>query len=140
MIPQHPALAYRHQGVIDCLQQKSGLTQADAVDLFEDLVQFLYLCGTKDRAFVPSRAVDEAWHHFVLFTRDYENFCWTYFGRFIHHEPEPGGSDTSRAFEETLREMTSSFGSLSRNWDRNWYCRTVAYKSEYRGVSKPTGV
>jgi hypothetical protein len=31
--------------------------------------------------------IDEMWHAFVLFTRDYAAFCDKHFGRFIHHAP-----------------------------------------------------
>ena len=28
------------------------------------------------------------WHNFILFTQDYEGFCLSNFGRYIHHQPE----------------------------------------------------
>lgn len=31
--------------------------------------------------------IDDMWHTFLLFTRDYSSFCRSYFGRFIHHVP-----------------------------------------------------
>lgn len=37
---------------------------------------------------MPSRAVDEAWHGFVLCTRDYAAFCSRAYGEFLHHFPE----------------------------------------------------
>ena len=37
---------------------------------------------------MPSRAVDEAWHAFILMTRDYAAFCERAFGRYLHHTPE----------------------------------------------------
>lgn len=36
---------------------------------------------------MPSQVVDELWHEFILFTRDYERFCRQAFGRFLHHTP-----------------------------------------------------
>lgn len=36
---------------------------------------------------MPSQAVDVAWHEFILFTRQYESFCYQTFGRFLHHTP-----------------------------------------------------
>jgi hypothetical protein len=32
-------------------------------------------------------AIDEMWHTFVLFTKDYAAFCERYFGHFVHHVP-----------------------------------------------------
>lgn len=37
---------------------------------------------------MPSRAVDDAWHAFIVMTRDYEAFCRSAFGRYLHHTPE----------------------------------------------------
>jgi len=31
--------------------------------------------------------VDEFWHSFILFTRQYQNWCTKHFGAFIHHNP-----------------------------------------------------
>lgn len=39
---------------------------------------------------MPSHAVDEAWHGFILCTARYATFCDTAFGRFLHHHPEGG--------------------------------------------------
>lgn len=36
---------------------------------------------------MPSQAVDDAWHEFILSTRQYERFCRQAFGRFLHHTP-----------------------------------------------------
>ena len=36
---------------------------------------------------MPSQAVDDLWHEFILFTRDYNNFCKQAFGQFLHHTP-----------------------------------------------------
>lgn len=37
---------------------------------------------------MPSRAVDVAWHEFILFTREYADFCQRAFGGYLHHAPE----------------------------------------------------
>jgi hypothetical protein len=39
---------------------------------------------------MPSRAVDEAWHGFILCTVRYAAFCDAAYGRFLHHHPEGG--------------------------------------------------
>ena len=36
---------------------------------------------------MPSQVVDVAWHEFILFTRDYRDFCQRGLGRFLHHVP-----------------------------------------------------
>jgi hypothetical protein len=39
---------------------------------------------------MPSHAVDEAWHGFILCTARYAAFCDKAYGRFLHHHPEGG--------------------------------------------------
>jgi len=34
-----------------------------------------------------SRRVDEAWHQFMLFSREYIQFCMRYFGGYVQHRP-----------------------------------------------------
>lgn len=34
-----------------------------------------------------SLRVDEAWHQFILFTVQYQDFCERFFGRYVHHAP-----------------------------------------------------
>jgi hypothetical protein len=48
-------------------------------------------------ALSPSRLVDIGWHTFILYTRDYSEFCERVAGRFIHHVPDdtPGLSTTT---------------------------------------------
>ncbi len=56
--------------------------------------------GAVKRGFVlgmPSRAVDEAWHAFILETRAYAAFCQTAFGGMLHHTGFANGS--GEAFE-----------------------------------------
>jgi hypothetical protein len=36
---------------------------------------------------MPSQVVDDLWHEFILYTREYSGFCDKAFGRFMHHTP-----------------------------------------------------
>ena len=36
---------------------------------------------------MPSKAVDTAWHEFILLTKDYADFCDKAFAKFLHHTP-----------------------------------------------------
>jgi hypothetical protein len=45
---------------------------------------------------MPSQVVDDAWHEFILFTKAYQKFCLSAFGKFLHHSPaEAMASDKS---------------------------------------------
>lgn len=53
------------------------------------LKDYFYLIhiSNNESVAMPSQVVDVAWHEFILFTREYANFCSKAFGRFIHHTP-----------------------------------------------------
>ena len=51
---------------------------------------------------MPSHAVDEAWHGFILCTARYAAFCDAAYGRFLHHHPEGSGSGGGGSMEEQL--------------------------------------
>ena len=36
---------------------------------------------------MPSQVVDDLWHEFILYTKNYQTFCQQAFGRYLHHTP-----------------------------------------------------
>ena len=81
-------MAYQHPDLIERLVQKLEIPKEEAEKAFLGMKQYLYLAGTRGGGLSPqSEAVDEAWHNFMLFSLDYQKFCFTHFGRFIHHQP-----------------------------------------------------
>ncbi len=53
-----------------------------------ELKRFLILAGDSDEGIdMLSSEVDNLWHTFLLFTREYQKFCNEMFGKFIHHDP-----------------------------------------------------
>ena len=54
---------------------------------------------------MPSHAVDEAWHGFILCTARYSAFCEKAYGRFLHHHPEGGAPENAPAATEPMHEQ-----------------------------------
>jgi uncharacterized membrane protein YgcG len=54
---------------------------------------------------MPSRAVDVAWHEFILMTREYQSFCDEAFGYYLHHSPE---ETMDEAMPDTLRRTLTT--------------------------------
>ena len=54
---------------------------------------------------MPSQAVDAAWHEFILFTRNYRDYCRRALGRFLHHTPA-----------EAMRAPTDAQEGIRRAW------------------------
>lgn len=67
-----------------------------------------YLKSGCKRVAMPSQVVDDLWHEFILFTREYAAFCQVAFGRFLHHTPAVKLGGASHDNE-----------GLRRVW---WYC------------------
>ncbi|MEC4724441.1 hypothetical protein HWQ46_02625 [Shewanella sp. D64] len=88
-------LAYQNKNVTDRFIKLYGVEEAEAVEIFEDVKRWLWMAAEAreqgiDQPVVIDRALvvlDEMWHNFMLFTRDYGQFCKDFFGGYIHHSP-----------------------------------------------------
>ncbi|WP_175084364.1 glycine-rich domain-containing protein [Candidatus Frankia nodulisporulans] len=83
-----------------------------AVRIMDQTLAFLAAsAATPDARLVPSRLVDIGWHTFLLYTRDYTNFCHQIAVRYIHHLPSsPTGeaADTAAERMRTLAAITAA--------------------------------
>lgn len=76
--------------------------------VFRGLADYFQLCraaGPHGMVSMPSQVVDDAWHEFILFTRNYEHFCQRALGRFLHHVPA-----------ETMRQPTRAQEGIQHAW------------------------
>ena len=68
---------------------------------------------------MASTEVDEVWHYFILFTREYRDFCHQVLGRFLHHSPNvPSSPMSSDARGNLVRNYRKHFGRLAPLWAR----------------------
>jgi hypothetical protein len=70
-------------------QRRPGLDPGQRREVLAGLAQWFEICRQAGRRPVsmPSQAADDAWHEFILFTRNYQAFCHQALGRFLHHIP-----------------------------------------------------
>lgn len=103
---------YRNDAVVNRFLETWALPVAEAEDIFEETKKWLWLSAyNKERqedsiklAISQSlKLIDEMWHTFILFTKDYCNFCERYFGYYIHHWPTPR-ADYDQTIAEYERE------------------------------------
>jgi hypothetical protein len=85
-------LAYRNADVVARFRKEYPVSQREAQQVWVETLRWLWFCGTAKPDAPPAitrpmAVIDEMWHAFVLFTRDYAAFCDKHFGRFIHHAP-----------------------------------------------------
>ena len=105
-------MRYENPLVVRKIEQEYGLSQADAMQLFDDTKMFLYLCATNPSTKLgPTVQIDNGWHTFILF------------GSFIHHQPhvEHGVADPDKlppkvkAVVDLAQKVFG--GQLSKNWE-----------------------
>ena len=78
---------YPHLSLKDCQLVANALRQF-----------FLaHLKSRREFVSMPSQVVDELWHEFILFTKNYDVFCRQAFGKFLHHTPAVELTDTSQS-------------------------------------------
>lgn len=71
------------------LTKHPELTDSQKQRVAQGMNQYFQACLRAQGRFVsmPSQIVDDLWHEFILFTRNYELFCRKAFGRYLHHTP-----------------------------------------------------
>src|SRR5262245_30488380 len=96
-------------GLLNKLRAKHpGLSPADAAAVALALRQFFtaYLMTGRKFLAMPSQVVDDLWHEFILYTRQYQQFCAQAFGHFMHHTPAAAmGPAAARRLADGLRRM-----------------------------------
>ena len=87
--------------------RRPELDAAQRALVFDGLREYFQLCRESGRQMVamPSQVVDDAWHEFILFTRQYARFCEHGLGRFLHHTPA-----------SAMRSPTDAPDAIKRAW------------------------
>jgi hypothetical protein len=115
-------MRYDNPELIERYKDKLGLSGQAALQLFHDVKQFLYVCGTQnENGCSPTEKIDLGWHEFLLYSRDYREFCEQMFGQLVEHAPRSYLKTDRRPKGEMRRTYLvarSIFGVLSENWDQ----------------------
>src|SRR5690606_8363435 len=78
--------------IIKRCQKDFNYTDEDMVILEHELKRYFILCAlkkdTETMVNMYSVDVDNLWHSFILFTKEYDHFCNSCVGYFIHHMPK----------------------------------------------------
>ena len=77
-------------GLLERLEKHhAGFERKDSALVSRGLRQFFlaYLRSGQKFVSMPSQIADDLWHEFILYTREYQNFCQRAFGGFLHHTP-----------------------------------------------------
>jgi len=84
------ALAYQAPFLIEkLLKERIVETPEEGEALFAEVKRYMVLVRSDNTKIwkMYSLRVDEVWHQFILFTREYMDFCQRFFGGYIPHSP-----------------------------------------------------
>lgn len=97
--------------MLERFAKSRGVDLARARAIFEDTKRFLVVGRLVGAQLAPSEPVDEMWHSWILFTKDYHAFC-DMLGGYIHHKPIPTGSPEQPPLDPTVALIEAGFGAL----------------------------
>ena len=133
-------LKYENANVLKLYVQNYPNNKLKAEDAFREMLKYLWLAKKHcydikrepDNVELPPRCVmlrsmreiDEMWHEFILFTKDYTAFCQQYFGEYLHHFPNifdtmPISRDEEN--EEIAKLLPYIYDNLGEETMRIWF-------------------
>ncbi|HKY84967.1 MAG TPA: hypothetical protein VJ160_09105 [Anaerolineales bacterium] len=97
-----------------------GSVAADKVQgAVVEFKRYMALVGLGYRSLgMLSPEVDEVWHAFILFTREYAEFCQAAFGSFVHHVPRTSRSPRT---ESNADNFLAAYGEVFGEVPPEWY-------------------
>ncbi len=114
-------LLYKNPAILRRYVKDCGVSYKEADSIWVELMKYLYLASycihTKANSGLMffgqvNNKIDEMWHKFLLFTKDYREFCDCYCGVFIDHIPNTNSDESEllrnpghyQKFKENLKE------------------------------------
>jgi hypothetical protein len=95
--------SYLYERLVNRIIKDEGYDAELAERIMDQALAFLAACAKNHGdPLEPSGLVDVGWHTFILYTKDYAEFCNLVAGRFLHHVP----NDETRGYEEKVAEQS----------------------------------
>lgn len=106
--------------IISKYAQDQGLDCDIAKKHFQGMVSFLDMCASSNYPCFPDRIIDNAWHTFLLFTKDYQLYCQDAYDKFIHHNPIVDEKETHFGYycqfeEKSPKYLISSLQEINKS-------------------------
>lgn len=143
-------LKYTHTKAINSYIRNYPTDESMAYELFIDMLRYLWITRkhTQDRLKYPQeeafqfqfvmheemRDIDNMWHNFILYTRDYTDFCVKYFGEYLHHVPDVSETmlQTDDEFSiELERYLSYVYDNLGEQTVRRWFAVHLVSELDY---------
>ncbi|MFI0464340.1 MULTISPECIES: glycine-rich domain-containing protein [Saccharopolyspora] len=89
------------------VREHAEIDREMAERIVDQTLAFLSACArNRGEPLAPSPMVDHGWHEFLMYTREYAEFCQRVAGRFLHHVPEDTAAMVSEADPIEVRRRT----------------------------------
>ncbi len=102
------ALSFENPDIVTKFCEEHSIDEITGNQYFQEVKKFLYLCANTTDRLAPSAELDKIWHTFILFTKEYRQYCQQFLGKFIDHVPEVK-KDTSVAKENYLQNTIAHY-------------------------------
>lgn len=108
------ALTYPMARIVDRYRRDQGVSAEVAALHERELRRYLYIAACHPGGRWPMVAlIDDLWHTFLIYTRDYQRFCDALGVPFLHHEPTDSTPDSAvqqDAYARFLAYYRAEFG------------------------------
>lgn len=99
--------------LVNRIMREEEVTRDQAERVIVQALAFLRACTlAPETRLAPSKQVDQGWHAFILYTREYTEFCERLAGGYIHHTPDDGPTgprvDGAEAVSDTVKVMRAA--------------------------------
>ena len=139
-------------GVISRLVEKPAYSQFSASEILGRIAEFKKFMALlvinhdrKRRVEMTNQEIDEIWHTFILFTREYKEFCEMLVGEYMHHEPNVQADDSDQSavrnyplagFRNFEEDYEKYFGEMTQVWRMNQLDMIKKVDGETRQIEK----
>ncbi len=140
MLPSMPKLLrYQNENVLLRYEKDYPNSTLKAKDALHELLKYFWLsvkhkidcirnpenqdlffpCGM----YPEMQEIDDMWHTFLLFTKDYGEFCQKFFGEFLHHVPKTEENSLSKEEFKIVfaRYLSYIYDHLGEDTVKKWF-------------------
>ncbi|WP_129692147.1 hypothetical protein [Gottfriedia acidiceleris] len=87
------------------IMKKEDWSNAKYTFIEKELKRFFLMAAIFENVPMYNQEVDKIWHEMILFTKSYQNFCKSFCGEMIHHEPNVHKDDVTNTDETDARAV-----------------------------------
>lgn len=109
---------YHHPGLGAKLEQSGKMIVEDFPEYFDEFKKWVIVADGLETTPMTSEPVDDIWHQFILFTKDYADFGKDVLGYFLHHAPAVG--NPTRISKGQADEFKNTYEGLFGNIHPTW--------------------